>query len=285
MQHWLRKVSVEFSGGTVNPGGVQLHELKVAFDVSASISSAANSATIEIWNLNEGHRNAVGKELDTVTLIAGYQSGTGIIFKGNLRDAEHRRDGMDIITTLKCGDGDKAFRRATISKTFEKGTSVEEVVEEIYSELAKEGIDRGEWKFPDDMPKFKRPYSMCGSCTREMDRLGRGRGFYWSSQNHAMEIIPGDGFIGGMYLISPETGMIDSPTITDNGVKVSALLNPFIRPGHRIQVESQTTGMNGANGVYRVSELAFSGDNRDGDFRVDIHGEAVKGGKVDEGLK
>lgn len=294
MQQYLRKVRATLSGSAgslvVNPGGIATHELKVAFEVSKGIESSQNTASVSIWNLNEGHRNSVGKELDDITLEAGYMppnggSNVGIIFKGQIRDVEHTRQGPDIITTISCGDGDKAFRRATISKTFPKGTAVKDVVEELYKQLEAEGIDRGEWKFPEDMPDFKRPYSMCGSCSRELDTIGRGRGFYWSSQNGVMEIIPADGFVGGIVLITPRTGMVGTPTLTDNGVKVSALLNPEIRPGRRVRIESETLEMNAEGGEYRVSQCTYAGDNRDDDFVVDIHGEAIKGGKVDQGKK
>lgn len=292
MRQYLRKARVTFNNGAliVNPGGMNLHEMKIEFNVSKGLESSQNTASISIWNLKEAHRNAVGKELDDVVLEAGYLppeggGNVGIIFAGQMRDVEHRRDGPDIITTISCGDGDRAFRRATISKTFPAGTRVETVVEEIFKQMEAEGLKRGEWKFPDDMPPFKRPYSICGSCAREMDRLGRSRGFYWSSQNGVVEIVPGDGTIGGIVLISPQSGMVDTPTITDNGIKVSALLNPEIRPGRRVRVESDVMEMNAEGGVYRVSQCTFLGSNRDGDFIVEIHGEAVKGGKVDEGRK
>lgn len=320
MLQYLRKVRLTASGSgssiIINPGGVQQHELKIAFDISKSISSTQNSAEIRIWNLSESTRNSIGKELDDITLEAGYMppselggigyidfsgltsngravsssasvsgGNVGIIFKGQIRDVEHTRDGPDIITTLKSGEGDKAFRKATISKTFRAGTKVKDVVEDIYKQFEKEGISRGEWKFPDDMTDFKRPYSMCGGCKREMDTLGRGKKFYWSIQNGTMEVIPHDGYVGGIALITPQTGMIDVPAITDNGVKVSCLLNPEIRPGRRVRVESSVLEMNAANGEYRVSEANYNGDNRDGDFAVAITGEAIKGGKVDEGQK
>ena len=173
-----------------------------------------------------------------------------------------------------------------INKTYQKNTPIKTVVEDIYKELEKNGVKRGEWKVPDKMePNFKRPYATCGSCAGELNTIGRGKKFYWNIQNGAMEIIPGDGFIGMIALISPETGMIDTPTITDNGCRVSTLLNPEIRPNHRVKIESSVIEMNAENGVYRVSECTFSGDNRDGEFRVDVTGESVQGGKVDEGKR
>lgn len=294
MRQFLRKVRLTASGSTggfvVNPGGIQEHELKIEFDVSKGISGSANTATIKIWNLNEGHRNSIGKEFDDIMLEAGYMppeggSNVGIIFSGQMRDVEHKREAEDIITYLACGDGDRAFRRATISKTFKAGTKVEDVVDEITKQLEKEGVKRGETKYPDNMPKFERPYSMCGSCTRELDRLGRSRGFYWNLQNGTFEIVPSDGYVGDVVVLSSQSGLIDTPTITDNGVKASALLNPQVRPNRRVKILSEVLEMNAEGSMYRVSNATYKGDNRDGDFRVEIQGEAIAGGKVDEGKK
>ena len=273
---------------TINPGDATDDQVQIEFNISKSLSSTANTASIDVWNLAESTRNAMGKEFDGVELEAGYippdgGSTVGTIFAGNLRDVEHRRDGDDIISTIQCGDGDAALRKATIAKTYPRGTKVGDVVDDIYAQFEKEGIARGERKGLDDLPDFKRPYSMCGSCDREMDRIGRSNKVYWSIQNETFETLPGDGFIGGIVLLTPATGLIGVPTVTDNGVKADAFLNPEIRPGRRVQIESQTLEMNSEGGVYRVGSCDFSGNNRSGEFRVSIHGEAISGGKVDEG--
>lgn len=292
MRQWLRKARVTFPGGfTINPSDrVEDHELRVSFRVSKGISGSPNTFEIKMWNLTAGHRNAIGRELESVTLEAGYVppeggGNLGIIAKGRIRDFQHDREGPDIITTVSCGDGDLAFRRATISKTIPKGASLPEVVDELYKEMEKQGIDKGEWKFPENPRTFKRPYSMCGSCTREMDTLGRGNGFYWSIQNETMEIIPSDGYLEGMILISPSTGMVGTPTITDNGVKVKALLNPGARPNRQVKVESEVLQMNSQSDTYRISQIDFDGDNQEGDFVMNIQGESLSNGKVDEGVK
>ena len=308
MLQYLRKCSVRFNGGyTINPGGIQKHELKIGFSVEKDISSTANTATISIWNMAPGHRNAVGKEFDEIELSAGYMppsglsgagffnfmgssfgmsgGNVGIIFKGNVRDVKHERDGPDIVTRIECGDGDEALRRGVTSKSFPKGTKVEDVVNELYSKMSEYGVTKGEWVFPTDMePTYKRPYAMCGQCSREMDTIGRGKGFYWSVQNGAMEIIPSDGFIGQTIVLNSNSGLIDSPSVTDNGVQASALLNPEIRPNRPVQIESEMLQMNGmSETMFRVGACTYSGDNRDGDFRVDFHGETINGDKVDEG--
>jgi hypothetical protein len=292
MLQYRRKVKATFSGGfIVNGGGFNKHDLRIEFSISKDVSSSANAATISIYNLTESHRNSIGNVFDKISLEAGYippggDGNVGIIFRGAVRDVEHSREGPNIKTTISCGDGAKAIRKATISKSYQKGSKVTDVIEDIYKQMEKQGVDRGEWNFPDDLKgkTFDRPYAACGLCSDEMDTLSRSHGFYWSSQNETLEIVPGDGFIGGVMLITPETGMIGTPTITDNGVRVSALLNPEVRPNRRVQVKSQTLEMNAADGMYRVSEVTFSGDNGTGSFQMDLECEAIKGGKVDEGI-
>nr|WP_244498225.1 hypothetical protein [Aureimonas ureilytica] len=261
----------------------------VGFTVDKDISGNANTARIQIYNLSEGHRAAVGKELDNVMLEAGYipptgASNIGIIFKGQMRDVQHYREGADIITEISCGDADKALRKAVISKTFPRGTSVQTVLEELHKQFEKEGIDKGEWKGVDSLPPYQRPVSMCGSCSREMDRIGRSHGLYWSMQNEALEIIPADGALQASVHLSSSTGLIGTPTITDNGVKFDALLNPEIRPNRMVSIESQTLEMNAEGGSYRVSTATYTGDNARGDFKVSATGESLTGGKVDQGL-
>ncbi|KQT52228.1 phage protein [Aureimonas sp. Leaf460] len=293
-QFYLRKVRVILKGSAgskvINPGDSTDDQLQIEFSVSKTMSSTQNTASIDIWNLAEATRNAMGKEFDRIELEAGYispddVSTVGTIFIGELRDVEHTRERDDIITHFECGDGDAAVRRATISKTYRAGTPVKEVVEGLRAEFEKQGVTRGELKGLDDLPPFKRPYSMCGSCSREMDRLSRQHGFQWSLQNETFETVPADGHVGGMVLLTPDTGLIGVPTITDKGVKVGALLNPQIRPGRRVRIESHVLEMNSEGGVYRVASVTFSGNNRSGDFKASIEGEKIASGKVDKGVK
>ena len=42
--------------------------------------------------------------------------------------------------------------------------------------------------------------------------------------------------------------------------------------------------MNAADGVYRVSEATYSGNNMDGEFIVQMTCESIQSGKVNEGV-
>ncbi len=292
MELWLRKVRVRFPGGfIVNPGGLGSHQMKVAFSVSKDLSSTANDGFVELWNLNEGHRNAVGRELKDIELEVGYMppgggSNVALIAMAQIRDVEHRIEKPDIITRIEFGEGDKAFRQATISNTWPPNTRVVTILEDIAAELEAQGIRRGEWVLPEGLESEvrARPVSVHGDARREMDILGRSHRFYFNVQNGVHEIIPADGFIDGTVVLESGSGLIDVPSITDNGCTFNAMMMPDIRPGRKVKINSKTLEMNAAGSEYRVSQATYSGDNKDGPFTVSGTGEAVQGdGKVDEG--
>lgn len=294
---YLRKVKVTLSpskGGSavvINPGRLTDRQIRVEFSITKDLSGQANTGTFRIYNLAAGSRNAVGRELDNIKVEAGYLppnggGNLGVLFKGQIRDAAHLPEGEggeDIVTEINCGDGDRALRTAVLSKTYPRGTKVSQVIEDLHGEFGKQGIDRGEWKGVDELGEFKRPYSMCGPCAREMDRLGRSHGFYWSSQNEALEIVPGDQFLDSAIRLNTQTGLIGIPTITDNGAQFECLMIPSLAPGRKVVLESRVVEMNAEGGVYRASTCTYAGDNMDGDFKIVTQAEAVRGGKVDEG--
>lgn len=293
MRYFNRRVYVTLFGA----GGTHkvAPDMNIDFSVSMDIGGKANTAEVTIINLSKSTRQKIGKEFDQFQIEAGYEppaslgggSNVSLLFKGNIRDVVHTRRDADWSTRISCGDGDKAFRSATISKTIPAGSSVKDAVEAIQTELEKKGIERGEWKFPDDIEekKFKRPYSMCGSCVREMNTLGRGKGFYWSVQNGVTEIVPGNGYIGDTITIGADGGMINAPQITDNGVRFEHLLEPAIKPGRRVKIVSKVLEANSEDDTFRVASCVFSGNSRDGKFQVEATCESIADGKVKEGEK
>lgn len=289
-----RKVRVVFSGQgdlIVNPGIETDEQLLVEFDIEKSISGTSNELNINIYNLAETSRNAIGKEFSDIEIQAGYVPPdgngrfidlTGVIFSGQIEDWTHNREGPDIITTVRASDGGKAIRKSTIAQTFPAGTPVELIVEALFAKFAENGVLRGEWIFP-EMEPYLRPYSISGAVSRELNQLGRSHGFYWSIQNQVMEIIPGNFYLPLITELNKNTGMIGYPQVTDNGVRVISLINPEIRPNRLIAIQSEF--VEAANGEFRVGSIGYRGDNRDGNFYMQIHAERAQGGAVDEGVK
>lgn len=258
----------------------EISELKIAFDVEKTLDGVPNEAEIKIWNLSENSRANINEELALITLEAGYrdEGSRGIVFTGYVRDVTHEQRGVDIVTTIQAGDGDKAARLSHVAKTYPKGTQVRDMVIDIQKLM--EDVELGEIVLPDGVGAISRPMSFMAPPRRALDELGRTFEFYWSVQNGVLEVIPADGTLSDVTYVTPQTGMVGVPTITDSGVIVRCLLNPGIRPNRQIYVRSDTTDRTGDSGLYRVSSVAYSGDNWDGDFICEIEAELINDGKT-----
>ncbi|MCB1421736.1 MAG: hypothetical protein KDJ69_04575 [Nitratireductor sp.] len=271
---------LRFVNMTVDGGALSISELKVGFTVRKTLSSENNDAEFDIWNLTSAHRMAFSEEYKEIEFEAGYTppmggSNVAMIFKGYIRDVEHRRDGTDIITNVKCGDGDKGTRKGVVCKTHPTGTKPRQIIEDVINNM--EGVEIGELKGIDALPPSRRPVVTMGTGLREIDKLSRTHRFHWMINDGILETCPENEFLNGMYIISQQTGMLDVPTITDKGVNVDVLLEPQILPGRQVDVRSETLDMNGAGGQFRVHNVTHSGDNRNGDFKTSI--EAVRLGE------
>ena len=285
VRQWLRRVEVTVSG---KAGTLTVRDLKIDFSVSKGIGSKQNTATIAVWNLTKSHRKQLGEEFDKVELKVGYKDGPlSTIFKGNIRDVTHTKETADVKSEMECGDGDEAFSKGAVSKTFPAGTKPKAVVEYLAGEMP--GATKGEMKGLDDLPAYRRPITLYGWSWAQMDKIGREHGFYWSIQNGQIEAVKNDQHLQGTTVVSSETGMLGIPEITDKGVKIKALLNPNIAPGRLIDVRSdfldEKSGRDKrksdeGGGLFRVSDVTFSGTNQGEDFYVEAEGSRVEGGKV-----
>lgn len=284
-RQWKRVVEVTISG---KAGTLTVRDLKIDFSISKSIGSKQNTATIAVWNLTKSHRRQLGEEFDKIEIKAGYLEGpVSTIFKGSIRDVTHTKETADVKSEMECGDGDEGIGKGAVSKTFPAGTKPKAIIEHVVGEMP--GTTKGEMKGIDDLPAYKRPVSIYGWGFRELDKLGREHGFYWSIQNGEFQAVKNDQTLTGTTMISKETGMIGIPEVTDKGCKVKALLNPNIAPGRMIDVRSdfldEASGKDkrksdDGGGIFRVSEVTFSGTNRGEEFYVDAEGNRVEGGKV-----
>ena len=285
VRQWGRVVEVNVSGKS---GSLTVRDLRIDFEVAKGIGSKQNTATISIWNLTASHRKQMGEEFDKIELKVGYKNGPlSTIFKGNIRDVTHTKETADVKSAMECGDGDEAFSKGAVSKTFPAGTKPKEIVDYLASEMP--GAAKGEMKGIDELPAYKRPVTLFGWSWSEMDKLGREHGFYWSIQNGQVEAVKNDQVLQGTTVLSSETGMLSIPEITDKGVKIKALLNPNVAPGRQIDVRSdfldeesgrdkRKTDQGG--GIFRVADVTYSGSTRDVDFYVEAEASRVEGGKV-----
>jgi hypothetical protein len=120
----------------------------------------------------------------------------------------------------------------------------------------------------------------------------------WSIQNGMVNMIPFTGYLPNeIVVLNSATGMVGFPELTDEGVKVTCLINPKLKVGGLIKIDNttlnkliqqnpndpiafnryavQSNAAVSADGLYRAYVIEYKGDTRGNDWYANIIALAV----------
>lgn len=263
-------------------GDLQVQELRCAFQVKKPGGSKPNTAELRINNLAPPARTALstaaelhrrlGGSAEPLIIQAGYPGTVGTIFSGHIRTIDHVRKGVDWETTVKSGDGERSYAFATVSESFRAGTPARVVVTKLIESL---GLDPGRTQevLAGLSAAYVHGYTATGRASDLLDEILNGLGYEWSIQDGRVQVLrQGGSTLEEVVHLSPDSGLLDSP---EHGagdgqaeglikkfsvVKLKALIQPRVKPGCRISVESE-----GLKGVLRVLSVEHAGDTAGGE--------------------
>jgi hypothetical protein len=265
----------------------QFDGLHVRFKVEKHNLGQPNTMEAEIFNLASATRRKLMADNAFVQLFAGYQSdwpNPPMLFSGNARTIDHVRQGADWVTKVQCGDGEGSYRFGAVSKSFPKGTSSADIAAYLAGQAQLGDID-GAGKprldisdFLNKAPTLTYPkaafvqgYAAQGNAFELLQRL-LGSGYELSIQDGELRVLqPLQGTLN-VVLLSPRSGLLGSPehgTPTNTGLpsvlKLKCLLNPRIRPGDVVRLESAEL-----EGNFRAQRVIHTGDLGGNDWQTEI---------------
>ena len=265
-----------------------------------NLETNPNAISIDVYNLSKDSRSLLEenatKNLETgastiwnptthpPTLIfnAGYGDNVKNLFVGDIARVVTKYVGADIITTIEAGDGEEAFAKARLDKSFAPGAKVGDVLDNIKKAMGLgEGKDKGVMR----NDSFLNGIPLTGLARNHLDMIAQRQNLEWSIQNNTLQFLPrGQATDEDVVLLNGETGLIGVPTKTkvvnrsliksadgkdaQSGIQLLALLNPEIYPGRRIKVESKSV-----NGVFRVTKATYVGDTHAQPWYVEIEAQ------------
>mgnify|MGYP000005631685 CR=1 FL=1 len=253
--------------------GIKLSDLRVKFEVTKDLTGYPNLAKIQIFNLSKSTQQRIKKEFDKVIFNAGYESNVRLLFKGQIRNVTHLKQGVDTITTIFAHDGAKDFDTAKVNISFKEGTKVKQIVEHVIGTFKEttHGIIEG----LDGLGDRLQGVTLSGSSKDVMDQLAEENNFEWNITDEAINVIPKNETIDKTFLITSATGMLGSPTLTEIGADVTMLLNPELIPNGKLKVESITQNISLGDlqfrdinktigeGLYKIQKITHTGDTHD----------------------
>nr|DAJ78964.1 MAG TPA: 43 kDa tail protein [Caudoviricetes sp.] len=240
---------------------LSIEQLRVAFEIDKTINEKPNPAKIQVWNLNRDHINQLlSQDYKKVALSVGYGE-LRQIYAGDITKTRIQREGLDFVLTLECSDGHQAYTQSRAKTTLKAGATDKQIVEELQKTMPK--VQTGAIDIPNQR-KLPRGRVLNGNSRDILTKIARNNKADWSIQDGSLIFLPKDKVLSDdAVLISQDTGMINAPEQTDEGLELTCLLNPALQIGGLVKVESIIEYF---NGEYKIVKLAHSGDGIGGDW-------------------
>ena len=250
---------------------LSIEQLRVAFEIDKTINEKPNPAKIQVWNLNRDHINQLlSQDYKKVALSVGYGE-LRQIYAGDITKTRIQREGLDFVLTLECSDGHQAYTQSRAKTTLKAGATDKQIIEELQKTMPK--VQSGAIDIPNQR-KLPRGRVLNGNSRDILTKIARNNKADWSIQDGSLIFLPKDKVLSDdAVLISQDTGMINAPEQTDEGLELTCLLNPALQIGGLVKVESIIEYF---NGEYKIVKLAHSGDGIGGDWHSKM---TVVGGK------
>lgn len=262
-------------------GQLEVRDLRVTFEVTKTLLGYPNRGVVEIYNLGEDDIQRITQKFSTLRLFAGYRGRVKQIFEANVKNFYKSRSNPDSIFTFITSGASRAWDSSVFSRTYTAGTSANTVIEEVGSSF--DGVQLGARLSNPEWPALLGNATFSGSSSRVMDQLSREYNFDWAIDQQEVNVIPRGFALEDLPLVevTPDTGLIGSPTLTELGADFRILMNPDLIPGRRIEMRADFVqlGQSGiefrrvrttADGIYKIMEVRHICDSRGQDWYTDI---------------
>jgi len=229
--------------------------IRINFTISKSVDGLLSGCTIKIYNLNESLRLALVKDAEDeayipISLFIGYKDKIELAFKGNVYRGLNERSATDMITTLECLDGGSILE-SFVSKTITKNDIVIDTILEVIDNVSRGRINT--------RPALLRPKVLLGNPIDLLNSL-KQETESWYIEDEQLNLI-NIRQVTSNYIpkVSAKTGLIETPTRQEQKVTFKILIDPTVKIGRLIKLESTTAPH--LNGIYKIYNITYNGDN------------------------
>lgn len=258
-------------------GATPINTLDISFECRRTDGGEPNKLDLTVYNLSQDTR-ALLKQGIPLSLEVGYGTETGIVFNGNIKKVTHTKDGVEWLTSIEGTEGGRAASISNISKSYAQNTSVQQLVDDIASQLPfapSKATSAIVAAYRDkQITDFANGFVARGKPFRILSTIARGAGLKLSIQNgELLALRPNESSTASAVLLAPSTGLVGSPSVAEDGdIVVTSLMNAQIVPGRLIQVQSVEV-----EGVYKARTCVYRGSNDDAQepWEVEINGRDI----------
>lgn len=270
----VAELKIRFNSGKPNFNlldTITITNLRVAFQITKSLSWSTNQASIQVYNLSPEKRAKIKDYADEIRLSAGYAEDTGaqLLFVGDSTQASHIFEPPDIITSIQCGDGERILNQRIISVSYSEDISARTIIQDVANKV---GLNIGYFApTPAGVSDlYLNGFQDLNLAKNIIEKCAKKLKLTQSVQNGALYLIPNQGSTERPpVIISQNTGMISTPQRytykrldlwrggPKQGYKVKTLLRPEILPGDKVRLISQRIDV---DQIFYVDAVKHVGD-------------------------
>lgn len=243
--------------------------LHIAFSVEKSEKESANTAKVDIWNLNKEHLSVLETKDCCVAVRAGYGDRLSLIFSGIVTTCTTEMDQADRKTSIELVDNLVELRDTYVSVSYSGKVSWKKIFDDVAAQM---GVAIS-YAYDAKFIEVANGFSFVG---KAKDILSKGCNcckLSWSLQNGVLQVKrPGGVMSNEVYVLSAETGLLGTPARVNEsasestseaivGWDVEYLMNGAIHVDDFVKLESKA-----ATGFFRVYSVSIDGDNVSGDW-------------------
>ena len=252
--------------------GLNIEHPKIKFMIRREADPTPPSGYVEVYNLNTDTENQIYERGQSLVLSGGYNDNLSLIFSGAVQRVERERRDLSRITRLKIAGAVQEKKRKEKEKTdttirtvraYAGEVSLRDIVRDIVVEDMK--LILGPL---DDIPADAKIKDFDYEWASEwaLNLVLRQHKITWYEEDGTIRFnSPGKPQPDGETVeLSKESGLLDSPVVTDEGIRVRSLLRPDLRLGGVIDLKSDAI-----SGKQKIIAVQHFGSNWTDSFITD----------------
>ncbi|MCK5607371.1 hypothetical protein KAR91_36140 [Candidatus Pacearchaeota archaeon] len=263
----LYKRNIKIVIGQEDGDAISIENLYIQIEIKKNISGKPNEGIVNIFNLAENTENHIQEKGVRIRVFAGHDDRPIMIHDGDIRRVDRDRSGVERITIITLGGNVIKLSQAVFNKSYSGQVSVKQIVLDSIPSFNIDATDIDQ--IPDDA--FLYDFSFTGKTSDLLDKILNPIGVQWFESDNFIKFSANKKALDSVVLLTKDTGLIGSASITDKGVKFKSVLNGRILLNEKIKIESTLV-----NGVTKVIQILHKGDNRDGDFITEGIGTEIE---------
>jgi hypothetical protein len=262
--------------------GLRVEKHRCAFRVEKTNKPEPNKCALQVWGLSREQRAQIeelrpkeGSARGVPVLIeAGYkETGIGQIYLGDLAAVYSKREGAEWITTIESGDG-QAAKLSAMTQSYGPQTSPDVALRAIVKAL---GVGEGnvaamaaKLRTTGAATLFPKRSVFSGSAYEHMTQFAQSAGLEWSIQDGAIQLVDRGRVLAGFAtILSPKSGLIDTPTVDPKGVlSCKMLIQPGVKVGSLLVLNSDAV-----RGNYKIERATWEGDTHGTPWYITVEGK------------